>query len=238
MQNFQASNFSSVASVPAVPADCGRARNEDDWRNAGLADLAELYARGEVAQEWATRTFWSRFPHAVGDPAAVTAVFVAEGILPPEVTEKSLDGEKLVFSPRSLESGLSRGTVKAERGNDGILRIYWKGLLLDYGPAVFWIRLSNCARKAQDKAAKTEGKDAGTSRKESKNEREWRERAEKAEAAIKAKDALAAEAAQQAAEFTARVRQLVHQLVDASQAAPGRDGDYNGAAMALLNLLP
>lgn len=231
---FQTSNFSATATatVPAtVPA------NDESWRDrASLGDLAALYAQGEVAQEWATRTFWGKFPHCVGDPEAVTATFVAEGILPPEVTEKSLDGEKLVFSPRSLESGLSRGSIKAETGNDGILRVYWKGLLVDYGPAVFWIRLSNCARKAAEKTAKAEG--AGTSRKESKNEREWRERAEKAEAAIKAKDAMAAEAAQQAAEFTARVRQLVHQLVDASQAAPGKDSEYNGAAMALLNLLP
>lgn len=227
---FQSSNFS--ATVPAtVPA------NEESWRDrASLGDLADLYARGEVAQEWATRTFWGKFPHCVGDPEAVTATFVAEGILPPEVTEKSLDGEKLVFSPRSLESGLSRGSIKAETGNDGILRVYWKGLLVDYGPAVFWIRLSNCARKAQDKAAKTEN--GGNARKETRREQELRARAEKAEQACAAKDAMAVEAAQQAAEFTARVRGLIHQLVDASQAAPGQDAAYEAACLALLNLLP
>ena len=237
---FQASNFSSVAvasaSVPAVPADCGNAR--EDWRTAAtLGDLAALYAQGEVAQEWATRQFWSRFPHTVGDPSAVTATFVAEGLLPPEVTERKLDGEKLEFSPRSLESGLQRGTVKPERGNDGVVRVLWKGLLVDYGPATFWVRLSNCARKAQDKSAK-EGTAAGTSRKESKNEREWRERAEKAEAACAAKDAMAAETAQRNAEFTERVRKLVHQLVDASQAAPGQEAAYEAAALSLLSLLP
>ena len=233
---FQTSNF-SVPAVPAVPVNDND--NGNDWReSATLGDLAALYAQGEVAQEWATRQFWSRFPHTVGDPAAVTATFVAEGLLPPEVTEKGQDGEKLVFSPRSLESGLSRGTLKAERGNDGVLRIYWKGLLVDYGPATFWVRLSNAARKAADKAAKTEGKDAGASRKETKNEKAWRERDEKAEEACKAKDAMAAEAAQQAAEFTARVRKLVHQLVETSQAAPGQETAYEAAAMSLINLLP
>lgn len=222
--NFQVSNFSVPATVPTT----------DDWRdNTSLGDLAELYARGEVAQEWATKKFWGNFPHCVGDPAAVTAVFVAEGILPPEITEKGLDGEKLIFSPRSLESGLSRGTIVPETGNDGILRIYWKGLLVDYSPAVFWVRLSNCARKVAEKATKAGGT-AGSSRKESKAERELRERAEKAEAACRVKDAMAAEAA----EVTARVRALVHRLIDASQAAPGRDGEYETAAISLLSLLP
>lgn len=233
---FQASNFPvPVPAVPAVPAT----DNRDDWRDcATLADLTDLFVKGNVAQEWATKQFWQKFPHTAGVPEEVTAVFVREQLLPPELLTRKIDGEKLEFSPRSLETGLQRGTLKPERGNDGVLRVLWKGVLVDYSPCVFWIRLTNAARKAADKAKKDNGETAGSSRKESKNEREWRERAEKAEAAMAAKDALAAEAAQQAAEFTARVRKLVHQLVETSQAAPGQETAYEAAAMSLLNLLP
>ena len=226
-EKFHGSNFPTV---------CGQSRNDNDWRNATLADLTDLFVKGEVAQTWATSKFWEKYPHTAGTPAEVTAVFIREGLLPPELLTRKIDGEKLEFSPRSLESGLQRGTLKPETCNDGVVRVLWKGVLVDYSPCVFWIRLTNAARKAADKAAKTEN--AGTSRKETKNEREWRERAEKAEEACKAKDAMAAEAAQRNAEFTERVRKLVHQLVETSQAAPGQEAAYEAAAMSLLNLLP
>lgn len=232
---FQSSNFSATATA-TVPATAPA--NDESWRDcATLADLTDLFVKGNVAQEWATKQFWGKFPHTAGVPEEVTAVFIKENLLPPELLTRKLDGERLEFSPRSLESGLQRGTLKVETCNDGVPRVLWKGILLDYSPCLFWIRLTNAARKAAEKKAKESGL-AGTSRKESKREAELRARAEKAEEACKAKDAMAAEQAQRNAEFTARVRGLVHQLVDASQSAPGRDAEYEAACLALLNLLP
>lgn len=201
-----------------------------------IFDMADIFAIGMNQ----TSAFFEKYPAAKADPDAVIVAFVQDADLPPCFKDKN-DKGKLEYSPRGFEAACSKGKISVERGNNDRLVCVWRDLTLDYNLMVFLAKVYNAARKNAENA---QPKEKGE-RKETKAGKELRERAEAAEAACKAKDAAYLELMEKAEAqdkankaFTERVRRLVHQLTDASQAAPGQEAAYEAACLALLNLLP